>query len=224
MTFTTPPIKAWSYSRYSIHKQCPLLFKCKFIDKLHEEVVPAMLRGRDIHKEGEHYLDGTNDTVPESYGKFKPLMVDLRDMGAEAESQIAFDKNWSSTGWFSSNVYVRVIVDAALFDTASGHGEIIDFKTGKKYAENVEQIDLFSLAAFHQHKYLQTVTARLWYLDAGQESIYEYTRDDMERMTEEWTERAQPLLNDVEFKPRLNDKCRWCNFSKDRGGPCPYDA
>lgn len=224
MTFDTPPIIAWSYSRYAAHKQCPLKFKLQYIDKIQEETPPAMLRGRKIHKEGEHFLDGTNDDVPESYGDFRPLMVDLKEMGAVAEQQMAFDTDWNKTGWFAKNVYCRIIVDAGLYSIQDKHAEIIDFKTGKKYAENKEQIDLFSMAAFKAHSFLDNVTARLWYVDSGQESIYEYEREDVDRMTYEWEERVQPILNDVEFLPRPNDKCHWCNFSKDKGGQCPYDG
>jgi hypothetical protein len=102
--------------------------------------------------------------------------------------------------------------------------DIIDFKTGKKWPTNEEQMDLFATAAFMRYPFLETVTTRLWYLDSGDEVIREYHVDDADRMRQEWDERAKPLLTATEFLPRPNDKCRWCHFRKDNGGPCIYEG
>ena len=220
----TKPITAWSFSRYNCWRQCPQQFKYKYIDKLKEPTSEPMLRGSRIHKEGEKYLDGSLLIAPKSYGKFMPLLEDLKELGATGERQLAFTDTWGKTSWFAKNTWVRCIIDAEYIDIADRHAEIIDFKTGKKWGDNVEQVELFTLAAFKEHKFLETATARLWYLDSGDESLFEYTRDDMDDIENDWYERVDPMMNDTEFLPRPNDKCKWCHFRRDNGGPCQYDG
>jgi len=219
-----PLIKAWSFSRWECFMRCPAQFKYKFIDKLKEPKAPAMQRGLEVHKEGENFLKGVNKMVPKSYTKFAKLMCELKAMKPIVETQWAFDKNWRETGWFANNCYLRVITDAGVVYDKEKDADIIDFKTGKKWETNEEQMELFATATFMRYPFLETLTARLWYLDSGDEVIREYHADDADKMRRDWDERAKPLLAATEFPARPNDKCRWCHFRKDNGGPCIYEG
>lgn len=48
----------WSFSRYSVYKQCPAKARYKFIDKLPEPAAKPLDRGSLIHKQAENYIKG----------------------------------------------------------------------------------------------------------------------------------------------------------------------
>src|SRR5262245_51001335 len=130
-------ITAWSYSRLSLWEQCPLAFKLKHIDKVKEEQSPAMARGDKIHKSAASYITGQSALSPE-LGKFNVLLTELQRMPPDVkvvEQQWGFTKNWRATGWFGSDTWLRVILDAAVV-YPDGTADVIDHKTGKQYETN----------------------------------------------------------------------------------------
>lgn len=233
-------ITAWSYSRYSDYKQCPLRFKLKYIDKLPEPGSPQMQRGSDIHKEGELWLKkpsgkGKPARLPDSYKHFKEEMEQLRGLAPLVEQQWGFTRQWTPTGWFGQDTWLRIICDVAVLyddDTA----EVIDFKTGRKYDTNEEQVELFSSGVFMKFPNVRHVTTRLWYLDQEKDNevIREYGREpgmtndngdkllSFEEIRNDWEKKVVAMFKDKRFAPTPNDKCRWCSFSKAKGGPCKF--
>lgn len=231
-------VTAWSYSRYADYKQCPLMFKLKHIDKIKPPGSAAMDRGTEIHKLGENFLKGvvtgkkaSPNKVPEEYAHFKNQMIQLRDLNPRVELQLGFTKQWTPAtrsgrdplGWFAKDTWLRIVcdVDVRYEDHTA---DIIDFKTGKKWDTNEEQVELFSTAPFMEDPKITAVTTRLWYLDqpTDNEVIREYTRKDYEAIKKDWTKKVQPMFNDKRWAPKPNDKCRWCHFRKDNGGPCKF--
>jgi hypothetical protein len=235
-------VTAWSYSRYADYKQCPARFKYKHIDKIADPGGPAMARGSAIHKEGEDFLKlslahpgGRKAIPPKSFAYFKSEMQQLATMRPLVEQQWGFTRDWQPTGWFGKDTWLRVVCDVAIvYDDNTA--EVIDFKTGKKYDTNEEQIELFSFGGFMQWPEVEHVTARLWYLDipdgpndgdphpesTTNTTIREYTRDQFEAGRKAWEKKITPMFNDVKFAPRPNEKCRWCPYSKAKGGPCKF--
>lgn len=218
-------ITAWSYSRYADYKQCPLRFKLKYIDKLKEPGSPAMQRGGDIHKEGENYLIAKKKpkAVPTAYVHFADMMQDLRGLNPMVEQQWGFTQQWTPTGWFAGDTWLRIICDVVVkYD--DGEVDLIDFKTGRKYDTNEEQVELFSAAPFIKWPEVEQVQTRLWYLDqpGDNEVLRVYTRSDFDRIKKDWTEKVKPMFKDKRFAPTPNQKCRWCSFRKEAGGPCNY--
>lgn len=222
-------VDAWSYSRYADYQQCPLRFKLKHIQKMKEPGSPAMQRGSDIHKEGENYLKAGKRprTVPASYKNFKEEMQQLHGLSPLVEQQWGFTKQWSPTGWFGGDTWLRIVCDVVvLYDDNTV--DLIDFKTGRRYDTNEEQVELFSCAPFIKWPEVTDVRTRLWYLDVEDpeknEVIRDYTRSDFEGIRKGWEKKIVPMFKDKRFAPTPNEKCRWCAFSKDKGGPCPFNG
>lgn len=220
-------VEAWSYSRYADYVQCPLRFKLKHIQKMKEPGSPAMQRGSDIHKEGEIYLKATKQPkkVPASYQHFSDEMSQLWGLKPMVEQQWGFTREWSPTGWFGRDTWLRIVADVALlYDDNTA--DLIDFKTGRKYDTNEEQVELFSAGIFMKFDHIEHVTTRLWYLDQpdDNEVIREYTREDFERIRKGWEKKIVPMFKDKRFAPTPNEKCRFCAFAKNRGGPCPFNG
>lgn len=217
-------ISAWSFSRYELYALCPLAFKLKNIDKVPEPTSPAMQRGRDVHKALENYLRGEQNLPPEVkhpfhvklYGEMRALPADNKVF----EQQWGFAQNWKPTGWFDRagkpKTWFRAILDfGTLYDDNTF--DAVDHKTGKKYGENAEQMELFAFAVMCKYPVVTDVTTRLEYLDSGDEEIAEFPVSDRALLQAKWEAKVAPMFTDTVFAPRPNDKCRFCHFRKSNG-------
>lgn len=227
MPIKLPPVTAWSYSRYGDYKQCPAKFMYKHLRKLPDPGSAAMNRGNVIHKLAEDYVRGKLDEVPPELATVKTEINHLKDNFATVEQNWGFRDDWSWTGkpnWFGDDVWFRAKADAVVVyddDTCM----LVDWKTGKKYFSNEEQVELFSLAAFMRYPTITHVDTRLWYTDAPEhdnEVQREYTRKDAELIAKDWTKKVVPMFKDRRYAPTPNDKCGWCPYSKAKGGPCKF--
>lgn len=235
-------ITAWSFSRYSDYKRCPLMAKLKHVDKIKEPGNPAMQRGADVHTLAEKYIKGQIRTLPAELKLFKTEFAMLRKQykksinGMVVEDDWAFTKDWGESVWNDwINCWLRIKLDCAHHldaDTLS----ITDWKTGKfredMNEEYVEQLELYALAALLLHDHIQKAMPRLVYLDQG--LIYPkgdeqmiFTRADIPKLKKLWEKRVKAMMNDTVFSPRPNDKCRFCFYGQSgikKGGPnkCKY--
>jgi hypothetical protein len=152
-------------------------------------------------------------------------MKQLKSLSPMVEQQWGFTKKWEPTSWFGKKTWVRIIADVAvLYDDNTA--EVIDFKTGRKYDTNEEQVELFGAATLKKFSNLEEIQVRLWYLDqpTDNEVLRTYTAKDGELIRKDWEKKVVPMFNDRRFAPTPNTKCRWCSFAKDKGGPCPYNS
>lgn len=234
-------ITSWSFSRYSTYKNCPLKLKLSAIDRIREPGNEAMARGDAIHKLAEAYIKGEGRTLPPELKLFKDEFKKLRAQfkkkisGMVVEDNWSFTKDWTETQWNDwIGCWVRIKLDCA-------HHEddetliITDWKTGKfrpeMNEEYVEQLELYALAALLLHEHIKQVKPRLAYLDLGitypeAEKPLVYTRADIPKLKKLWEKRTKAMLNDKQFAPRPNDKCRWCFYRSSNkaagGGQCKY--
>lgn len=221
-----PLVTAWSYSRYADYKQCPAKFKYKHLERRPDPGSAAMQRGNVIHTLAENYIKKGGRIPPELKG-VKDELKFLRENNATAEEAWGFRNDWEwigRPGWFGDDVWFRAKTDVRLLyeDNTLLLG---DWKTGKKYYSNEEQIELFALAGYLRFPGMDKVDTRLWYTDADptdNEIHREYTAAEMEAIKKDWTKRVVPLFKDRKFAPTPNDKCGWCPFSKAKGGPCKF--
>jgi DNA helicase-2/ATP-dependent DNA helicase PcrA len=110
--------------------------------------------------------------------------------------------------------YISGRIDA-IYGTDGGPWEVVDYKTGRKPAEDDElaraQLDLYALACldvWHKHPDELTLT----YLYLASEDEVSYPVDD----PDEIRARVGAWLKGVaagEFEPTPGPQCRWCDFS-----------
>lgn len=182
---------AWSYSRYKDHRTCPRMAHWKHILKKPQgPKSPAMQRGGDIHKEGEHYVGGADmqgfsnvpkerrklyakkgvrwflKEVPASFKAFKKEMEALRKGKAVAEGRWAMSVAWKPVEFFDmARAWCRVILDARM-EVGRKKVRVIDFKTGKVYPDdNEEQMELYAVSGFEHYPEADEIDVELWYLD-----------------------------------------------------------
>lgn len=221
-----PLVTAWSYSRYSDYKSCPAKFKYKHLEKRSDPGSAAMNRGNEIHKLAEKAVQAKIDIPDELMGVKKEIEF-LRDNMAVAEESWGFRNDWNwigRPGWFGDDVWFRAKTDVRLLyddDTLL----LGDWKTGKMYFSNEEQIELFALAGYRRFPNVTEVDTRLWYTDADpndNEIQRTYNVKELEAIQRDWTKRVVPMFKDRKFAPTPNQWCGRCPFSKGNGGPCRF--
>lgn len=220
-------VKAWSYSAWAMYALCPLKYKLAKIDKVPEPGSPAMQRGNEIHVGVAAYITGKAAGLPAAAMQHQ-VMVDLIEQlrafpaqSREIEQQWGFTSNWQPTGWFAKDTWFRSVLDAGvMYDDLTY--EDVDFKTGKRYGSNDEQMETQALSVMVKFKPVLHVTTRLAYLDSGEFEFAEFPVSHKERLKDKWEKKVAPLFNDTVFAPRPNEKCRFCSFSKSKGGQCAF--
>jgi len=223
--------KHWTISRLKSFETCPAqyqyqhLFEASDWKKLGYLVVPgqvtlspAMLRGTEIHEDIERYLQGRHDrlTHPEISPAWALQIEALNDVGASSEEMWSLDDGWHPT---TRNVWLRMKIDAYYQD--GSRMVVIDFKTGKPWKTNSEQLEVYALGTFAMFDDIKTVDSALWYLDSEEPHEKTFNRSQASKLARKWEARAGAMLAAKRFPARASFACKWCPFNKTNGGPCP---
>lgn len=221
----TGKITAWSFSRLQDYRSCARKAYYKHVAKLKEPGNAAMDRGSAIGKMAEDFIRGTLKVCPPEVAAFKEEFLELRKRKATTEEQWAFDKDWNEVDWFAAEAWLRVKTDIHSFDLKSNTLIVIDNKTGKIREEHLEQLKLYALGGFLKFPTVEFVDVRLWYLDQAAEVPEEpkvYSRSELPALKAYWLKETKAMLADTRFAPKPGYGCRYCFFSKSKGGPCAY--
>jgi hypothetical protein len=220
-------ITAWSYSRLNSYETCPFKFKLTVIDGLKEPGSLAMDRGSAIHAEGEAYLKNQVQELPASYKLLAEEMETARKNGVMSELEITFTKEWTPTGWFDADAWLRIKIDMYY---PRGTGDVVridDIKTGKNRGGYEDQLELYCLAALIMDPEAKHAEANLLFVDSGEvigTSHGAYTQKDVPALKTKWEKRVKPMFIDDLWAPSPNQYCRYCYFRN--GGPggsqCTY--
>lgn len=225
---------SFSYSRWSVWKECPAKYRYKFIECLPEPKSKAMERGIKVHEDAAAYVEGRMDKVPASLERFSVLATELREWPGPrkmVESQIAFDVDRRRCDWFGPNAYWRFIWDVAAWDAAEQAVNIVDWKTGSPRGSYDEQMQIFALPAYWMFKSLEWFGAHLVYLDTGDVNSMTFTREQVfgpsgdpvkgDGLNGVWLANVSMMASDRAFRPTPSESaCKWCAFSWRKGGPC----
>jgi PD-(D/E)XK nuclease superfamily len=225
-------IKSWSFTRFDDWNRCPAYAKYKHLDKLPEPKSEAMQRGADIAKASEEYLlKRTNRLRPElkTFAEHYKFYRSIK--GLVVEENWGFDVNWNPVPWDDWNRCVlRVKIDIGYHWMEDNSFNVRDGKTGKFRPEQNSkyelQLQLYAAAASARFPEVRHVTTQLLYTDLGitypEEEPQEYSMKECKAIIKDWDKRIKPMFADTTFAPRPGDYCRWCPFSKSKGGPCKF--
>ena len=215
-------VKAWSFSRLKNFESCAWRVYLTSVKKHKEESGEAAQRGTMIHQLGEDFAKCVIETLPAELKHFKNAFKRLRHRYQEGkvalEEDWGFDIDWAPTGWFDDNVWGRMKLDA--FDREDEtSAEVIDYKTGKKFGNELShssQAQLYAVGSFMRYPELQFIRARFFYLDipggpAENELVKNYSRERALLFLPKINERAIKLTSATEFDPSPSKyTCRWC--------------
>lgn len=227
-------IKAWSHSREAEFRKCKARAKYKFVDKIEEPRPPlrpgqveyANDRGTRIHEAAELYVKGGVELLPELH-EFRDEYAKLRELYAAGkvsiEGEWAYDRDWAPVGYMSSDVWLRVKLDA-IVHLSETWAVVIDLKTGKRWGNEIkhaEQTQLYALSTLMRYPDLKRITTELWYPDAKDLHRVEFTREQTLRFLEVWTNRGIAITSETEFPPNPNKySCQYCMYGPKGSGIC----
>src|SRR5574337_814095 len=229
-------IKSWSWSRYSLYKQCPFKAKLVLLDKLEEPKNSAMRRGVDAHDHLRDYLTGATARLQAEFKPIRSALDPLRQQVKQrvklsitgqapvVEEEWAFTASWQPTGWKDwSNCVLRIKLDVGWWPTQRLF-RLRDWKTGKFSEQNSqeyqEQLELYALAALVWFPHAEQVGPDLYYVDhqlaypKDEASVQIFTQADVKRLKQLWAKRTKALLADRQFSPRPGWYCQGCYFNK----------
>lgn len=212
---------AWGFSKLDKYRSCPAKFYYEFIKKLPSPGSPAMERGQKMHENIESYLNGWVSSLLPELAEWAEILDELKAKDFKAEQALGFDKNWNKLpNWFGENTWLRVKMDASYI--VGTHGTAIDFKSGKYRVPSTEQIELYAIGLHAANQELKSVSAEFWFLDTKDFYKKDYTAAQLLELRKKYERYVEPLYKDTVFAPTPSNECRWCTFSKTKGGPCKY--
>jgi hypothetical protein len=220
---------AWSYSAYSMWEECGFRYEGVKVLKMPDAPGPGMAEGQTFHTEVAAYIMGHRQTLPTRpiHKDILPVVEHLRaiDTPKTVEQQWGITKDWKTTGWFSRDAHkptwLRIVLDAGL-TYPDDTGDVVDWKTGKRYDHNDDQMEIFAAGYLTYRPWLKHITTRLEYVDTGQEEIAEFTAKEAQQLQVKWTEKARIMLADRDFTPKPGFRCKYCVRAKSAGGDCVF--
>jgi hypothetical protein len=176
-----------------------------------------MARGTRLHADCEGYVKGEITVVPYELKKVALRLEDLRQKGAKAEETWLLDKEWKPDVFLP---WIKAIIDVHYVEGNVLH--VIDHKSGREYPEHREQLELYALMGLCYYPDVKRAEYGALYLDAG------YVGNEgailrggvADARMKSWTDRAIKIFEDKDYRPNPGGACRWCDYSKKKGGPC----
>ena len=221
-------VKAWSASNLDKFDKCPHSVFLAKVKKIKEVSGEAADRGTAIHTLAEEFIIGKIGELPtelERYAhEFEKLRVGYEKAEVTVEEDWAFDINWNATGWMAKDCWARMKLDACHLEDETS-GKVIDFKTGKKWGNEIKhnrQAMIYAIGAFKRYPALEFVKTEFWYLDQKDGPlINSYPKASLKILQPRIDKRAIRLTSCTDFPPNPSESnCRWCSYAND--GSCEW--
>lgn len=223
MTAVINFVEPWGFSKLDVFRTCPAKFKYQFIDKLPQDSSPAMDRGDKMHKNIESYLKGWTNELIEENSEWKIHFDELKKEDFRGEQALGLDKNWKVLkNWFGKDVWVRIKMDAYYLDPVEKAVVVIDFKSGKYRVPSTDQIELYAIAGLSLFPDIQKVRAEFWFLDQMDTYMKTYSAEQLVELRKKYENDAARIYTEQAWTPTPSSECRWCSYSKHKGGTCKY--
>ena len=211
------------------------------------EVIPKakpLANGIALGGSLERFIDGRDNALDKkiSHPTVLRIAAKLRAQFkkglVKVEAAMNFTEGWTQElNKFAKGVWLRTKLDVLRTGAKKGLVEVIDWKTGgidkrtgqirasEKYDD---QLSIYTTAALTADPGAARAEASLVFIEAphsidpvvARESC-DLKRKDLPKAQKKWSLRVVAMLNDETFAPRPGFYCGWCDYSKERGGPCP---
>lgn len=225
------PIPAWSYSSLGTFEDCAYRSFIEKVKKIPQPQGEAAARGEIVHKAAEDYVQQKIDKIIPELKNHTDGLNELRRLFVEGavsvEGEWAYTIDWAVTQWMAPDCWARIKLDVFV-KTSPTTGRIIDYKTGKKFGNEIkhgQQGLLYAIGAFMRDPELEYVEVEFWYTDlALKESTKKsYTRTQALMMLPGFHKRGVKMTTEREFNPTPSKQaCRWCHYGKGEHPECRY--
>lgn len=219
----------YSASKISLYDTCPRKFKFKYMEKIpveKEEFGLALEKGKYIHHVLEHYpfkppkfefQYSTKEDINRYQLTLRKVISDvyvnslLRSKGNEKELSFFINDTW---GFAEKSTYLRGYIDLIVFDNDSVL--IIDWKTGKKYGFDDNQINLYALIGFLVAKEkglpINSVKCLYYYTQTLEYITKTFTLEDLDSLKEFLRQKIDHIEGDFLFEKNVNKNCGYCDY------------
>lgn len=225
------PVSSWSYSTLTKFEDCAYQIYISKVKKIPEPQGAAAERGEAVHKSAEDYVQGKIDTIIPELKNHAEGLKELRKLHAEGlvsvEGEWAYTVEWEKTGWMDANCWTRIKLDVFV-KTSPTTGRVIDYKTGKKFGNEIKHSQqglLYAIGAFMRDPELEYVDVEFWYTDlALKESTKKsYTRDQAIMFLAPFHKRGVRMTTERNFNPNPSKmNCKRCSYGKGEHPECRY--
>ena len=208
-----------SYSKLSTYETCPDKAKYRYILNIQEEKGPAAQRGTDLHASAENYLLGNKTSVRKELTSIIPALRETKKNKPVIEHKIALTRGLEKVvDWKSDKAWFRLVLDAAYAVEQTLH--IQEWKSGKMYDDHVDQRQLYAIGGLAQWPLVEGAVVTTHYIDLKNTVDVRVDRQRATLLTWHFNERLEAMERDQRFGPRPGIYCRWCPYSRYKGGPC----
>lgn len=214
----TGPVRTWSFSTLKDFETCKYRV---YLSKVEKVPLPkgsaAATRGTRIHDLAERFVKGEFDELPKELQKFQTQFLRLRARYGggviEAEENWGFTRDWEPVGWDHPDLWCRMKVDA-LERSGDDSVYVIDYKTGKKFGNEIKHTDqgiCYAIGTIMRMPEIKSLQIEFWYLDKGEMLQKLFTRAQLLLLVPNLERRAYLLTTCKEFDPSPSaNNCRWC--------------
>jgi hypothetical protein len=222
---TTEHAIPWSFSKLKTYEDCAARYLYKYIEKRADSPPgPAAQRGIDKHNEIERYIKGYGShEVPPGPESIHGALDEMRASNGGnrfAEMKVGYDSEWYPVGYKMDTTWARGVLDAVWQRTTADVVDVYEWKTGKPSDFHADQRQLYGIFALKWWS-APEVTVTTVYLDNTAPNKRVRMKDTaLPRLTDEWSRRVYHLQNEEIFAPNPGQGCRWCAYSRYKGGPC----
>lgn len=221
--FPVAAVKAWSFSTLKKFENCQWAVKLGKVDKIYVESGEAAQRGTLIHDGCEAWVRGKIPELPADgrtkfdafAADFAQLREDFRAGKVSLEDDWGIRKDWSPCDWDDPELWGRAKLDGFVKENDNSC-VIIDYKTGKKFGNEMKHADQglsYALHAMHRYPELDVFKVEFWYLDEGVKMIRSFNRRQLSMLLLRYHNRAVKLTTTRDFIPSANaHTCRFCEY------------
>lgn len=172
---------AWSFSRLKNFEVCPKRhYEIDLAKSVKEPGGQQLDWGNHVHDKLAARCGADRVVLPPDLQMYEPWAVKvLGDTPAEnifVEQSLAMTQNFTSTGNFDNDVWLRVKCD--LYKTVGDVALAVDWKTGKILEDSV-QLALTAACIFAKHPEIKAVRSSYVWLKEDAESSETFFREDM---------------------------------------------
>lgn len=217
-------LNSWSFSKLTEFEKCKYRTFLLHVERVPEPERPlppgktehANDRGSRIHNEAELFVRSEGpftDALSSFEEEYLALQAAFKEGRVSLEQEWGMSPDWEPTEW--KTAWLRLKLDALMF-MSDTHAVAIDYKTGKKFGNEVkhmEQLQLYQLVTFLRYPKLERVTVELWYLDVDELTTMEFTRPQGLRFKENFNRRGKTITSCTDWPPNPSIfTCRWCMY------------
>jgi hypothetical protein len=214
-----------SFSQWENYNGCPRRWDFQSLQRLPRSAPgPAASRGLGVHAAIENYIQ-----IPRGHPAAYPVAHyrDVLDLfrchpnGAiYLENKLFFDPEWYAVPKDHPDRKWTIILDALRIEGSTGH--IGEWKTGKPKDTHRDQRTLYTLATYRKYGVEEVVATTYYFDNTSEPQRLKSVETAVPKLIKIWDDRAYQMEHDDFRPPRPGFHCRWCDYARDKGGPCEF--